>query len=137
MSACQRCGGKGELPQFRHVQNGVCFRCGGNGAEPNGEPQDGLQKARDEYRKWLDKALALGLSKEDVRAYLKESLRNVPEEDDAPFHVHCLEAIMALVIQEEVIQEDAAQEDYGPSLHDAMSRDNELAFAMHDDHCEP
>ena len=31
---CRRCDGHGELPQFRHVQNGVCFRCGGSKIDP-------------------------------------------------------------------------------------------------------
>lgn len=28
-SDCGRCGGSGYLPQYQHVQNGVCFACGG------------------------------------------------------------------------------------------------------------
>jgi len=30
-SGCPRCGGSGNLPQFSHVQGGVCFLCGGGG----------------------------------------------------------------------------------------------------------
>lgn len=30
-SPCTRCGGKGTLQVFRHVENGVCFACGGKG----------------------------------------------------------------------------------------------------------
>lgn len=29
--SCDRCGGRGDLPQFRHVQNGICFKCDGKG----------------------------------------------------------------------------------------------------------
>lgn len=29
-SICSRCSGTGYLPQFKHVENGVCFKCGGN-----------------------------------------------------------------------------------------------------------
>lgn len=28
---CERCGGSGYLPQYYHVQNGICFKCGGEG----------------------------------------------------------------------------------------------------------
>jgi 5-methylcytosine-specific restriction endonuclease McrA len=28
---CKRCGGSGYLPQYNHVQNGICFNCGGEG----------------------------------------------------------------------------------------------------------
>lgn len=27
---CTRCGGTGRLPQFNHVENGICFKCRGN-----------------------------------------------------------------------------------------------------------
>jgi len=29
-SYCDRCGGSGYLPQFNHVQNGICFKCMGD-----------------------------------------------------------------------------------------------------------
>lgn len=29
---CDRCGGSGYLPQYQHVENGICFMCGGEGA---------------------------------------------------------------------------------------------------------
>lgn len=28
---CDRCGGSGYLPQYSHVENGICFKCGGEG----------------------------------------------------------------------------------------------------------
>jgi DnaJ-class molecular chaperone len=28
---CPRCNGSGYLPQYGHVENGICFRCRGNG----------------------------------------------------------------------------------------------------------
>lgn len=28
---CTKCGGKGYLEQYAHVENGVCFKCGGHG----------------------------------------------------------------------------------------------------------
>ena len=28
---CSRCGGSGYLPQYNHVENGICFKCGGEG----------------------------------------------------------------------------------------------------------
>jgi len=31
LSPCEKCGGSGYLPQYRHVENGVCFKCGGEG----------------------------------------------------------------------------------------------------------
>jgi hypothetical protein len=31
---CSRCGGSGELPQFWHVQRGICYRCNGRGEDP-------------------------------------------------------------------------------------------------------
>jgi len=34
---CGRCAGKGDIPQYRHVERGVCFRCLGSGKEPHGE----------------------------------------------------------------------------------------------------
>jgi|GEM_PF-3079553 len=33
---CGRCGGSGYLPQYRHVEGGVCFRCRGSGIDPGG-----------------------------------------------------------------------------------------------------
>lgn len=30
---CSRCGGEGEIPQFRHVEGGICFKCRGTGEE--------------------------------------------------------------------------------------------------------
>ena len=30
-NTCDRCSGSGYLPQYNHVQNGVCFKCGGEG----------------------------------------------------------------------------------------------------------
>ena len=30
-NTCYRCSGSGYLPQYNHVQNGVCFKCGGEG----------------------------------------------------------------------------------------------------------
>ena len=27
---CNRCGGTGRLPQYKHVENGICFKCRGN-----------------------------------------------------------------------------------------------------------
>lgn len=30
---CRRCDGRGYLPQYNHVQHGVCFKCGGEGVE--------------------------------------------------------------------------------------------------------
>lgn len=33
LSACIRCGGRGHLPQYRHVQGGICFRCRGAALE--------------------------------------------------------------------------------------------------------
>ncbi|MDZ7808793.1 MAG: hypothetical protein U5K71_17040 [Gracilimonas sp.] len=29
MMPCYRCNGVGEFPEYKHVQNGICFRCGG------------------------------------------------------------------------------------------------------------
>lgn len=31
---CHRCGGKGVIQAFMHVQGGVCFRCNGSGVDP-------------------------------------------------------------------------------------------------------
>lgn len=31
MQICDRCGGSGYLPQYHHVENGICFKCGGEG----------------------------------------------------------------------------------------------------------
>lgn len=30
-SKCDRCNGSGFLPQYSHIQNGICFKCGGEG----------------------------------------------------------------------------------------------------------
>ena len=32
---CDRCGGSGYLPQFSHVEHGICFKCGGEGVVLN------------------------------------------------------------------------------------------------------
>lgn len=31
MQTCDRCGGCGYLPQYKYVNNGICFKCGGRG----------------------------------------------------------------------------------------------------------
>ena len=31
LNTCERCGGSGYLPQYRNVQNGICFKCWGEG----------------------------------------------------------------------------------------------------------
>lgn len=31
LNVCDRCGGRGYLPQYSHVENGICFKCGGEG----------------------------------------------------------------------------------------------------------
>jgi len=33
---CTRCGGTGDLPQFRHIDGGVCYECDGLGLVPAG-----------------------------------------------------------------------------------------------------
>ncbi len=33
---CSRCGGRGYLPQYHHVENGICFNCWGEGIEIEG-----------------------------------------------------------------------------------------------------
>lgn len=32
LKPCDRCSGSGYLPQYKHVQNGICFKCGGEGS---------------------------------------------------------------------------------------------------------
>lgn len=32
---CDRCGGSGYLPQYSHVEHGICFKCGGEGVIVN------------------------------------------------------------------------------------------------------
>jgi len=51
-TTCTRCGGKGHIPHFAHVMNGVCFRCWGSGEDPRSASQlrRWLTKARQEYR---------------------------------------------------------------------------------------
>jgi DnaJ-class molecular chaperone len=31
MVRCDRCGGRGHIPAYNHVQGGVCFQCWGSG----------------------------------------------------------------------------------------------------------
>jgi len=31
LATCPRCGGSGYLPQYKHVEHGICFKCGGEG----------------------------------------------------------------------------------------------------------
>ena len=31
MVSCDRCSGKGIIPVYYHIQNGMCFQCGGSG----------------------------------------------------------------------------------------------------------
>jgi hypothetical protein len=59
-SGCPRCGGSGYLPEFSHVQGGVCFLCGGGGNygggdlddddndEPLDDPEDDIGDYRDD-----------------------------------------------------------------------------------------
>ena len=50
-SRCPRCGGSGEIPSFRHVENGVCFRCRGSGVDPNAMEALNEAEARRDVRK--------------------------------------------------------------------------------------
>lgn len=34
MTKCPKCGGSGELKEYRHIANGVCFHCHGTGKAP-------------------------------------------------------------------------------------------------------
>lgn len=36
LAPCSRCGGRGYIPKFIHVQMGICFNCGGLGGVENG-----------------------------------------------------------------------------------------------------
>jgi hypothetical protein len=40
-SQCPRCCGSGDLPQFRHVQGGICFLCWGSGGRWGTERSEG------------------------------------------------------------------------------------------------
>jgi hypothetical protein len=31
IQSCQRCGGNGYIPEYQHIQNGICFLCWGEG----------------------------------------------------------------------------------------------------------
>lgn len=31
LNKCDRCGGSGYLPQYSHIEHGICFKCGGEG----------------------------------------------------------------------------------------------------------
>ena len=35
LATCPRCGGSGYLPQYKHVEHGICFKCGGEGVVIN------------------------------------------------------------------------------------------------------
>ena len=37
--ACTRCGGTGYFPQYKRVENGVCFRCWGSGTDNKPAPR--------------------------------------------------------------------------------------------------
>ena len=53
---CSRCNGKGYIPRFWHIQDGICFSCSGSG-----QIQKSLQTipGHDEwYRKAREKSLA-------------------------------------------------------------------------------
>lgn len=43
---CSKCGGEGYIPQFSHIQNGVCFQCEGTGQSPGWEKDGGPQKSQ-------------------------------------------------------------------------------------------
>lgn len=30
---CKRCGGRGAIPQFAHIEGGICFWCNGSGKQ--------------------------------------------------------------------------------------------------------
>lgn len=40
LSECSRCGGKGYIKEYEHVQNGICFACGGLGGVLEGSKQN-------------------------------------------------------------------------------------------------
>jgi hypothetical protein len=65
---CARCGGTGYLPQFKHVQNGICFRC--HGAASNGSISLESVEKRDRLSK---EALLRQVEEKELRsAYLME-----------------------------------------------------------------
>lgn len=35
--SCSKCGGTGRIPQFGHVDDGICYWCRGSGVEPKGK----------------------------------------------------------------------------------------------------
>ena len=85
-----------------------------------------IEEKKAEYKKDLARALALGCTKAQVREYVEGCIRSADEEDDRSDADIALEAISAFIIMTEVAKEDE-EEDYGPSLHQAMARDNEAA----------
>lgn len=87
-----------------------------------------IEEKKAEYKKDLARALALGCTKAQVREYVEGCIRSADEEDDRSDADIALEAISAFIIMTEVAkEEEEEEEDYGPSLHQAMARDNEAA----------
>jgi hypothetical protein len=41
LMVCKRCGGRGDIPMFKHVQEGICFLCWGSGGRWGTEDSGG------------------------------------------------------------------------------------------------
>jgi len=55
---CTKCGGKGRIAKYSHIEKGICFRCWGLKIEPTTieELEAWLKRARSEYRARRDEA---------------------------------------------------------------------------------
>jgi len=71
MYTCQRCNGKGRLPEHSNVMNGVCFKCNGTGKQASKPRKPKARKgpdpriAQENSRK---QAQAIEMYKDDPRA---------------------------------------------------------------------
>lgn len=53
-SYCVKCGGKGRIPAFSHIENGICFACNGSGefSHPASKTGKGLFEVVNEHALW-------------------------------------------------------------------------------------
>jgi len=71
---CPRCNGRGFIPSYKHVQDGICFECGGKGLLTKDEHdliQKNLLKEENRRKQNIEKSRANALKK-----FKKETFKN-------------------------------------------------------------
>jgi len=97
---CPKCQGTGNLPQYAHVQNGVCFRCSGTGRDLRAELATAVQKLARARREWQSLNRTSKRARGVHKRHMKEELDLLTREGkQLRKHVDTLQAAIAGRIQ--------------------------------------